>query len=204
MQPRTSLASVLLLSGLTMLGSPATAAKAGPPPSTAAHPKPAPPQKPLEAGGTIGGVDASAHTVIVRRQDGSELTLLVTDTTQIQRDGQPATLADLRVDDLVRALYQLQGSQAQAIRIEARSPRQVRGTITATDASGFVTITTESGTAVTLQITDATQVILHGPAAFSGLQVNMRAIATFEPGTNPRVARRLVAGSEVSEAEASE
>jgi hypothetical protein len=204
MNPRPNLGCVLLLSGLTVLSGPATAAKAVPPPSTTARPKPAPPKQPLEAAGILGSVEASSHTVILRRQDGALLTLLVSDQTPIQRDGRPATLADLHVDDLIHALYQLQGSQAQAIRIEVRSPNRVQGTITALDASGFVTITTESGNAVTLKITDATQVVLHGPAAFSGLQVNMRAIATFEPGTDVRVARRLVAGSEVNEAEVSE
>jgi hypothetical protein len=54
----------------------------------------------LSVRGKVTAVDTTAQTITVK-----DLTLNVTSTTKIVKDGSPATLDDIKVDDAVRIAY---------------------------------------------------------------------------------------------------
>jgi hypothetical protein len=148
----------------------------------------------LDASGVIRKVDASTGRVLLQRRQGAALLLFLENKTEILRNGQPAAAGDLQPGDRAGARYVLRGGRAYALRIEARATRKVRGLITAIDASGFITLRTPKGEAVTLQLSDATKIFLkRKPATFADLQLGMRAAAACEPGTTPPLARLLLA-----------
>jgi Fe-S cluster assembly scaffold protein SufB len=111
-----------------------------------------------EIHGTVEAVDTTANTVTVASEEGGiSVTLNVDTSTVIQRNGAPATLADLLVGDKVEAKYDSATMLASSIKTEVEDS-DFYGTIAALDlTANTITITPESGGAdVVLNVTNST------------------------------------------------
>lgn len=78
-------------------------------PATADQTTPAPKKNGLPFHGKISALDATASTLTV-----GSLTINVTSTTKITKDGKPATLADFAVGDQVAGAYKKDGEKLNA------------------------------------------------------------------------------------------
>ncbi len=121
--------------------------------------------------GTITGVDLVGQTVTIAPEEGTLVTLEVTEFTLIVKDGRPADLADLAQNDVVKeAVYSKETLEAQFIVVgppkwEARWS-EVSGTIANVDPSGqTVTITSTEGDTVTVQVVATTRIVKDGKLA---------------------------------------
>jgi hypothetical protein len=126
--------------------------------------------------GTIAGVDLVGQTVTIAREEGTLVTLEVTEFTLIVKDGRPASLADLAEDDVVReAIYSketLEKETLEAQFIVVGTPKwearwsEVSGTIERIDLNGqTVTITSTEGDTVTVQVVATTRIVKDGRLA---------------------------------------
>jgi hypothetical protein len=137
--------------------------------------------------GTITAISGTTTgTVTITPANGTAVTVNITTSTKITRNGQTATLADLQKKDKASATYD---SSNNALRLEARTPVfSVRGTITAISGNAVpatVTITPSSGAAVTLNITASTKIIRNGQTAtLADLQQNDKARAVYDSRNN--------------------
>ena len=206
---RLTLAGTLALTCAVILIPPATASHSGsdhglahrPPSQPKSDPKPpakpAPKPHPLAAVGVIQSLDTASLTLVPPRKGAAPLTLTVDDNTQIRLGGQPAHLSDLQVGDHVAGLYLPSDGKASALRLEVTAPHQAHGTLTLIDAiQNLIAITTPQGVAVTLKVDASTKVIVDGKAGgladLKSELVGQHAIALFQPGGNPPLARQVI------------
>ncbi len=176
--------------------------------------------------GIISKVGADSVTIAPKHgeHDGNAVraavTLLVTDETEIYRDGEETTLADLQVGDRAGARFHREGESFIAEKIKAKSTEeddeepkgfQVQGKITAA-GDGSVTIafkhehrrwhdgaTANSDRvmgALTLQVTDETEIYRGSEeATLADLAVGDRAAAKFRREGDVLIADRIKAKS---------
>jgi hypothetical protein len=144
-------------------------------------------------GGTISGLDTTAGTVQVTDRKGAAITLTVNSATVIRLDGKTATLADLKTDDLVVAIYNPTTKVATRIVATSPPPTDLAGTITALDAAGGTfQVTTDHGTVATLTVNSDTKIRLNGAATtFPNLAAGELAVVTYRAAD--RIARTLLA-----------
>lgn len=137
--------------------------------------------------GSISAVDVPGNKVTITPEAGSAVTLNVTDKTEIGVPGkEPATLADLKAGQPVKAKYETATSAALEIEVKEAKPSNVQGQITALDpAARKVTITPKEGQPVVLAITDKTKLEVWGKelAAFSDLKMGEVVRAEYNPTT---------------------
>jgi hypothetical protein len=74
--------------------------------------------KPAKVHGTITAIDLGAQSVTIQPKEGDAVTVLVTETTKIERNEEEATLADLVVGDHANAKYDALTFQAVKISAE--------------------------------------------------------------------------------------
>jgi Cu/Ag efflux protein CusF len=113
-----------------------------------------------KARGTVINVDAAAKKLTVRLPDKSEITVTITNATELEVDGRDAVLADIKEGDAVKLEYDPQTMVALEVEFKGdqgqrgergADPRagqraKVEGTITAVDPSkGTLTIFTKNG-----------------------------------------------------------
>ena len=125
------------------------------------------------------------------------LTVSLTATTQFTRQGQPVTLAELAVGQMVvNGTYDPISREAMTLMLEPSRTQQVRGEITTVDETRMaVTITPRRGDPVELLVLESTpaRITLRGNPSprFSDLQIgNQVRIALYDPETSQ--AYRLV------------
>ena len=127
-------------------------------------------------GGTITSVDLDEQTVTIAPEEGTPVTLEVTEFTLVVKDGRPVPVADLAEDDVVReAIYSketLEKEILEAQLIVVGTPKweerwsEVSGTIESIDLNGqTVTITSTEGDTVTVQVVATTRIVKDGKLA---------------------------------------
>jgi hypothetical protein len=136
--------------------------------------------------GTISAVDTTAGSLtITPKKGGADVVLKVDSTTMISRNNQTATLADLKMGDLVAARYD--PTTMLAIMIRARlNAVQVIGTISAVDATaGTVSITPKKGGPDVMVKVDSTTMITRNrlTATLADLQMGDRVVARYDFAT---------------------
>lgn len=141
-----------------------------------------------EAEGKVTAVDATAGTISIDPEHGSEVVLHSDSATRISRNGAVATLADIKVGDSAEARYD--AATLLASRIEARSgnptpqPRgEVEGRVAAVDGNSL-TITPEHGGPVTLTVDASTRFFVRGtPATLADVHTGQRVEASYDKTT---------------------
>lgn len=74
--------------------------------------------------GTITAVDAATKTVTIKRADDATVTVTAQDRTKICRNGEPATIGDLKVGDQAGIMQAVHGEEHRVRAIRAHSPEQ--------------------------------------------------------------------------------
>jgi len=123
--------------------------------------------------GTVAGVDLVGQTVTIACEEGTLVTLEVTEFTLIVKDGRPASLADLAPEDVVsEATYSAETLEAQFIVVGTPKWRErwseVSGTIAGIhiDLEGQkVSITSTEGDTITLEVVASTRIVKDGKLA---------------------------------------
>lgn len=153
--------------------------------------------------GTISSVDVNANTVTIHSEDdGSDVTVNVTPETEIEVDGEDATIVNLLAGQRVEAEFDHATFNAFRIEVDDEMEEaEIEGSITAVDAgAGTVTIQDENGKIVTLIVNATTEVKRDDePAFLSDLLVGDCAKAKYDAITLE--AFRIEAESECEEAE---
>ncbi|HMD90849.1 MAG TPA: DUF5666 domain-containing protein [Anaerolineaceae bacterium] len=125
--------------------------------------------------GLVTAVDTGANTLTVAPKNGGTAVVLKLDTnTSIQRNGQPAGLADIQLGDWVEAQYN--PITLLAARISARFYlANLTGTVTAINTGAPQTLTIMpkyGGAAIVLNVDTTTQIKRNGqPAALTDIQL---------------------------------
>ena len=136
--------------------------------------------------GTISAVDTGAGTLTVTpKGGGTNVVLTVDSTTVIKRSGATASLADLKVGDLVEAKYNPVTLLAANI---SAWPKIVWlwGTISAVDTgAGTLTVTPKNGGANVVLTVDSKTYIRrdHHSATLADLQVGDHVLARYDQGS---------------------
>lgn len=128
------------------------------------------------ASGVIASVDSASGQVTVELDSGRTLGLRVDTATEIEINGQPATLADLETGVSVKVRYDASTSVALEIKAraeadedtedEAKEDTKAQGTVKSVNlVSGQIVIEAEDGTEITLNITSDTETSIDGQAA---------------------------------------
>jgi biopolymer transport protein ExbD len=141
------------------------------------------------AKGSIRAVDLRANTVTIATRNDGPLVLLVNNSTQITRNGERATLADLQSGDRATVHYDLATLLAQ--NIEARGDvaaalARIEGTISNVDTNArtFTVAPVRGGSPVTLNVKPNTEITLDGrPASFTDLARGFTAAASYNTET---------------------
>ncbi|HST24103.1 MAG TPA: hypothetical protein VLR90_23575 [Blastocatellia bacterium] len=141
------------------------------------------------AKGTIRTLDLRASTVTISTRNDGPLILLVNNSTEVTRNGERATLADLQSSDRATAHYD--SATLLALSIEAKGEvatalARVEGTISAvdTDARTITIAPVRDGSPVTLNIKPNTEITLDGrPASLADLVRGFTAAASYNTGT---------------------
>jgi uncharacterized OB-fold protein len=137
--------------------------------------------------GVIARVDADGGHVVIRPAEGvNDVTLNVTNRTEITANGRPARLSDLEVGMRVAARFCRENHNALAIAAQTDEPgctvSGVSGLIVRVDVEGgHLAIQPADGVnVITLNITNRTEITLNGRAArLSDLRIGMRVEARF-------------------------
>ena len=139
-----------------------------------------------EIEGAISAVDTTANTVtITPKKGGADVVLKVDTATVIKRNGKAAALADLKVGDLIQAVYD--PATMLAVKIDAEANLvEIEGAISAVDTTAnTVTITPKKGGAdVVLKVDTATVIKRNGKAAaLADLQLGDLVQAVYDQAT---------------------
>jgi Fe-S cluster assembly scaffold protein SufB len=136
--------------------------------------------------GTVEAVDTTASTITIASEEGGDsVTLNVDATTVIERNGAPATLADLVVGDKVEAKYDSATMLASSIKTDVENS-DFQGAISAIDlTASTVTVTPEGGGADVVLNVVASTVILRDDTviAITDLQVGDSVEAEYDSTT---------------------
>jgi hypothetical protein len=118
-------------------------------------------QMEAEAEGTIQAVDTASGQLVIALANGATLTLQLTADTSIRVDHKKATAADLKANSAVEVEYSIE--TMEAMEVEASTRAEVNGTVKAVDtASDLVTILTQDGKEVMVEVTGDTRVDIKG------------------------------------------
>ncbi|MGA9769463.1 MAG: hypothetical protein WBV94_10510 [Blastocatellia bacterium] len=141
------------------------------------------------AKGSIRAFDLRANTVTIATRNDGPLVLLVNNSTQIIRNGERATLADLQSGDRATAHYDSATLLAQDIEARgdvAAALARIEGTISNVDTTArtFTIAPLRDGSPVTLNVKPATEITLDGrPASFTDLARGFTAAASYNTDT---------------------
>ena len=83
-------------------------------------------QKPaMSHSGEVTAVDATNNQIVIRTSDGKDVTLIISGTTKITREGKSAVLADVKAGDMVTTECEdsTGGCKARTITVSAK-PKQ--------------------------------------------------------------------------------
>ena len=140
--------------------------------------------------GTISAVDAASGDVTIALDTGGTVTIKATSKTEIEVNGEEASLADLAVGTRVKAEYDVETKVASEIEARAaakvQAEAEVHGTIKAADAAAHkVVLTLRDGSSLELT-TDANTVIRVGGqvSAEADLKAGMAVEVRYRPDTN--------------------
>ena len=131
-----------------------------------------------KAQGTIQSVDSANHRLTLELTDGTALTLTVTEHTKIQMNREVVSIDELPADSRVELEYN--PATMEVLKIEVETQGEVEGTISSIDTeANTITILTEDGAELTLDITDNTRInierILFGLTGLSeGMAVKVK------------------------------
>jgi hypothetical protein len=95
--------------------------------------------------GVVSSVDADAGQITIQTRGGKELTLDVTDDTQVRMEGQDLNLSDLAPGDLVTVKYDRDSSAAIEVRVK-----------TEFNAQGIIQSVDSANHQLTVELTDGT------------------------------------------------
>lgn len=110
-----------------------------------------------KAEGVIQGIDVISNQITIELSDGTPLILTLTEQSEVEVNGEEASIEDLQLDARVEIEYNPSTTEVLEIEVDARA--EVEGTISSVDAdAGTVTIVTEDGAELTLDVTDSTRV----------------------------------------------
>ena len=153
--------------------------------------------------GKITAVDTTAGTVTITSENGTSISLNVTDNTDIIVPGkESATITDLQAGANVESKYEVSTRNALYIKVVNPNSARVQGQITsvnATDATaGTVTITPQKGSPVTLSVTANTDLEIWGKqqAQITDLKVGDLAAAQYDTSTKEASQIRVGASQE--------
>jgi DsbC/DsbD-like thiol-disulfide interchange protein len=137
-----------------------------------------------EVEGKVTAVGGSSITIAPRK--GAPVALATNATTQVFLDGAVSKLADIKVGDNARALYD--ATSLIAAVIQAESPHhelaEVEGKVTAVTSSSL-TIAPEEGAAVTLGADGSTKVFLdRKTSTLAAIKVGDEALALYDSSTS--------------------
>jgi len=114
----------------------------------------------VESKGTITAIDTTAGTLTFQRRDGTSITISVTATTVLARNGATATLSSFVVGDTVEVKYNPTTLVATKVESENDSCNQgtrASGTVTAVDTTaGTLTFQTAAGASITVNVNAST------------------------------------------------
>lgn len=144
-----------------------------------------------EVEGTVAAVDTGANTVtITPKGGGSDITLNVTTETEIEVNGEPATIADITVGQSIKAEYDPSTLNAFEIKVGdddggGHEDEHVEGTVAAVDTdANTVTITPNEGADITLNVTEETKIEVNDESAtLADVQVGEPVRAEYEVAT---------------------
>lgn len=153
--------------------------------------------------GVVAAVDLNAQTVTISPDDGgADVTLNLTTETEIEVNDEPGALGDIQIGDRIRAEYDPATLDALELKVSDEGTgdgggphEEVEGTITAVDqGNATVTIAPHEGDAVTVKITEHTDIKVNGEdATLADVQVGADAKAKYDPTT--KEASKLEAGN---------
>lgn len=156
-----------------------------------------------EVEGVISAVDPAASTVSITPEDGGEdVTVNVTDETEIEIDGEDGTIDDLQVGQRAEAKFDPATFDAFRIEVEDEvEEARIEGVITNVDvAAATVTIQDANGVSVTVIATSGTEIKRDDePAFLSDLQIGDCSKAKYDAATFE--AFKIEAESECQEGE---
>jgi hypothetical protein len=137
-----------------------------------------------EIAGHIRAIEGTVVT-ITPLVEGNPVQLFISHNTEITINGRPASFDQLRVGMAVRAVYDIASLVASRIAAESSggdecTPESIAGTIRSLGNGSLTINPAEGDVAVTLSVTDRTEITLNGsPARLSDLQAGMRVEARF-------------------------
>lgn len=137
-------------------------------------------------------------TLAVEGDVNNKMTFVVIPDTQIEVDGEEASLAQVVIGSRAEVLFRVEGGQNIALEIKAQSPPpplqlKVRGTIfDASDAEGRLTLKAQDGTLLKFIVTKETKILVDGKEATrADLKVGMLATITYVVEGNAKVALEI-------------
>ena len=134
--------------------------------------------------GQVSVTEISGSSVSLRTDDGWTRTITVTDATKITKGGAAATLADLKVGDVVRLAETRNADGSYTITALGIVLPQVAGTVTAVGAD-TITITLRDGTSQAIKTTGSTAYQVEGQAGHrADVSVGTTIVATGERGAD--------------------
>ncbi|MBI2866927.1 MAG: DUF4382 domain-containing protein [Chloroflexi bacterium] len=122
----------------------------------------------LSLSGTIKAVNTSAGTVHIESDSGPDVILKVDSDSKLQLDGSGTSLLTLagRIGARVQATYDATGHAVEGLQAQAEATVTASGTLKAVDiAKGSITITTQAGADVTLDVASHSKVLINGSLA---------------------------------------
>ena len=144
---------------------------------------------------TITAIDGSS--VSLETVDGWTRTIAVTDATELSKDGEEITLADLEVGDRIRFRQTVDDSGNYTVTAIAVVSPSVFGQVTAVDGDS-ITLSQRDGSSVTVHIDAATEFTVSGETgkSVSDIEVGMIAVASGEQNDDGSLdATRVRAGT---------
>lgn len=145
--------------------------------------------------GQVTAIDAGQSTVTITPHHGDAVTVKVVDTTDLQVNGQAASLADVVVGDGAFALFDKTSFEASKLYVHSQEPQgdHVEGLVTAIDPDAkTVTIDPPNGDPATVNVVDATEIRVNGqPATLADVSVGDHAKAEYD-GTTMNASRLMV------------
>ena len=151
--------------------------------------------------GVLGVIEAIQHVdgiVRISQDEGPEMEIAITDSTEIRQFGEPSNSGNLVEGQRIEAIYDRQTNQALSVNVlfptldpslAAHLLRQIRtaeleGAVHADTGAGRLVVTLDTGRTVTLTATDATRVrVSESPAELTDLVAGDSIKARYNPST---------------------
>lgn len=149
------------------------------------------------ATGTLTAVDAIAGTITITTGAGADLVLDVYSSAEVLINGQVSGMVGLAasIGSEATVTYDAETYVASSVGIQGSAAASVTGTLTAVNViAGTVTVTTQAGTVLVLDVSSSAQVLIDGEAgsiAILAARIFSQVTVTYDAETN--VATRITA-----------